>query len=132
VAYCILPDHIHLIWQLPDGDADYSKRINAVKRRFSLKYQQRFKNLPPKSSAQIKRRESTVWQRRYWEHYIRDEVDFQNHLDYVHLNPVKHGLVSRVRDWEASSFFSYINLGVYDLDWGDKIKNSEIGDRFGE
>ena len=132
VAYCLLPDHIHMIWHLPEGDADYSKRINAVKRRFSIKYRELFDTLPPKSPAQMKRRESTVWQRRYWEHYIRDEIDFQHHVDYVHFNPVKHGLVSRVRDWDASSFFSYVKLGIYDLDWGDNIQSNEAGDRFGE
>ena len=132
VAYCILPDHIHMIWQLAEDDADYSKRINAVKRRFSMKYRQRFNALPQKNQTQINRRESTVWQRRYWEHYIRDEIDFQYHMEYIHFNPVKHGLVSRVRDWDASSFFSYVNLGFYDLDWGDNIQNNEAGDRFGE
>ena len=132
VAYCLLPDHIHLIWQLPEDDCDYSKRISAIKRRFSMKYRQRF-NVPlPKNASRIKRRESTIWQRRFWEHFIRDEKDFEQHLDYLHFNPVKHGLVDQVRDWEDSSFKSFVKLGFYDMDWGGNYQNEKPNQYFGE
>jgi putative transposase len=132
VAHCILPDHSHFIWQLPEGDSDYSKRISAVKRRFSMKYCQRFNIPSPKEPMKIKRREACIWQRRYWEHFIRDEKDFQRHFDYLHFNPVKHSLVNQVCDWKASSFFKYVELGHYDLDWGGYNHIDEGDQLYGE
>jgi len=80
----------------------------------------------------MKRREVSIWQRRFWEHFIRDQDDFDRHFDYLHFNPIKHGLVQQVRDWEASSFMEYVNSGIYDVDWGgnDQIKNQHL--LFGE
>jgi len=80
----------------------------------------------------IKRREATIWQRRFWEHFIRDEEDLEHHLNYLHFNPVKHGLVKRVRDWEASTFTDFVKLGYYDLDWGGNYQIKEPDQYFGE
>jgi len=132
VAYCLLPDHIHLIWQLPEDDYEYSKRIGAIKRRFSINYRQCYHISAPEKSSMIKRREATIWQRRFWEHFIRDEEDLEHHLNYLHFNPVKHGLVKRVRDWEASTFTDFVKLGYYDLDWGGNYQIKEPDQYFGE
>ena len=121
IAYCILPDHIHLIWQLPENDSNYSTRVSVMKRYFSKKYVEQFGLPIPKEASRNKRREVTVWQRRFWEHYIRDEEDLYRHIDYVHYNPVKHGCVNRVRDWADSSFHKFVDAGYYDLDWGDNL-----------
>jgi putative transposase len=132
IAYCILPDHIHFIWKLPEHDSNYSTRISAIKRRFSIIYRQRGFISLPVNRSKMKRREVSIWQRRFWEHFIRDQDDFERHFDYLHFNPIKHGLVQQVRDWEASSFMEYVNSGIYDVDWGgnDQIKNQHL--LFGE
>jgi putative transposase len=132
IAHCILPDHIHFIWQLPEDDADYSTRISVLKRRFSRNYVAQFGLPMPKDSSRVKRREVTLWQRRFWEHLIRDEEDLNRHIDYVHFNPVKHGLVNRVGDWAESSFFDYVDMGYYDVDWGGRINFDDQNDQFGE
>ena len=99
VAICILPDHLHAVWTLPLGDADFATRWSLIKAGFS-------RGLPParRSPSKLAKRENGLWQRRYWEHSIRDCVDLAKHVDYIHFNPVKHGLVTRVRDWPHSSF----------------------------
>lgn len=131
-AYCLLPDHVHFLWQLPEEDADYSMRISSIKRHFSIKFRQQF-NIPElENISRINRRESTIWQRRFWDHFIRDEDDLQRHIDYIHYNPVKHGLVNNVRDWQSSSFFDYVRLGYYDLNWGENIHFRDSLDSFGE
>jgi putative transposase len=99
-AMVILPDHIHAIWTLPDGDADFSARWRSIKVRFS-------KAIPKAErldAVRIARGERGIWQRRYWEHVICDERDLNNHIDYCWFNPVKHGLVANVEDWPFSSF----------------------------
>jgi len=96
LAYCILPDHIHVIMALPEHDFNYSTRISLIKRRFTRQYINELDWQPPKRESYEKRQESGVWQRRFWEHFIRDEEDLHRHIDYVHYNPVKHGLVSQV------------------------------------
>ena len=99
-AMVILPDHIHAIWTLPEGDADYSVRWRWIKIRFS-------KSIPKGeqlSSVREARGERGIWQRRYWEHLIRDERDLHNHIDYCWFNPVKHGHVAKVEDWPFSTF----------------------------
>jgi putative transposase len=132
LAYCFLPDHIHFVWQLPENDADYSTRISLIKSRFSKIYVAQF-GLPfSKDASRFKRREVTVWQRRFWEHTICDEDDLNLHIDYIHYNPVKHGLVDRVCDWEDSSFISYVDVGCYELDWGNAVGLHHPDDRFGE
>ncbi|NLN70694.1 MAG: transposase [Chloroflexi bacterium] len=132
IAYYLLPDHIHFIWQMPENECDYSKRISAIKRRFTILYRQYVTVPLPENESRIKRRESTVWQRRFWEHYIRDQKDLDQHLDYLHYNPVKHGLVDQVKDWKASSFSRYVKLGYYDLDWGGKYPINDYKINFGE
>jgi putative transposase len=126
VAICILPDHLHAIWSLPGDDANFPMRWNRIKSRFS-------RGLPAataRASSKIAKREQGIWQRRYWEHVIRDDADLERHVDYIHFNPVKHGLVSRVRDWPYSSFHNHVARGTLPLDWGGDIR--EISGSFGE
>jgi putative transposase len=125
-AIVILPDHLHAIWTLPDGDADFSSRWRLVKSTFSrgLAYGERI------SSSRVGKGERGIWQRRFWEHTLRDESDFARHVDYIHFNPVKHGHVRRVSDWPYSSFHRMVRLGVYPEDWGGTI--DERGRDFGE
>lgn len=113
LAYCILPDHLHAIWRLPDDDVRFGLRWGIIKRAFS-------KELPAgeRSDSKIAKREKGIWQRRFWEHQIRDDVDLQRHVDYVHFNPVKHGLVPRVADWPYSSFHGFVDRGLLTADWG--------------
>lgn len=99
-AWVVLPEHLHAIWTLPDGDANYSTRWLAIKRGFSA----RIANDESRSASRIAKGERGIWQRRFWEHTVRDKADFQRHMDYVHFNPVKHGLVSNANDWPFSSF----------------------------
>ena len=126
VAICILPDHLHALWLLPEGDADFASRWSHFKSGFS-------RGLPAaqsRSNSKIAKREKGIWQRRYWEHVIRDDADFERHVDYIHYNPVKHGLVSRVRDWPHSSFHRYVEGGILPGDWGGDIMDMPGG--FGE
>jgi putative transposase len=111
-AIVILPDHLHCIWTLPPDDADFAHRWRLIKARFARKLAD--------TDATVRRNnkgEYNVWQRRFWEHTIRDEQDFQNHVDYIHYNPVKHGLVERVRDWPYSSFHRFVRRGWVSSDW---------------
>jgi putative transposase len=94
-AWVVLPDHMHCLWTLPPNDADFPARWRAIKTAFS-------KSLPatePRSSTMRARGERGIWQRRYWEHTIRDDRDYATHIDYTHLNPVKHGYVQHPADW---------------------------------
>jgi Transposase and inactivated derivatives len=112
-AWVVLPDHLHAVWTLPRGDANYSIRWQEIKKRFS-------KALPKTeslSSSNLKRGERGIWQKRFWEHCIRDEQDYQRHIDYVHINPFKHGLVTQVKDWPYSSFHRAVELGQYPQNW---------------
>lgn len=114
-AWVVLPDHIHAVWTLPEGDADYSSRWREIKKRFSksLPYRERL------SATRKHKGERGIWQRRFWEHTIKDERDYQFHVDYVHINPLKHGLVTRVVDWPYSSFHRALAQGHYAADWCD-------------
>src|SRR6478672_5078568 len=97
-AWVVLPDHMHCVWTLPEGDADYSSRWKEIKTLFS-------RSLPKTehlSAVRARRGERGIWQRRFWEHAIRDDVDYAAHIDYVHVNPDRHGLVERVREWPYS------------------------------
>jgi putative transposase len=125
IAICILPDHIHAIWSLPDGDANFSRRWNLIKSGFS-----RGLDAQPRSPSKIAKREKGIWQRRYWEHAIRDDADLERHVDYIHFNPVRHGYVSRVVDWPHSSFHRYVAQSVLPTDWGGDLK--DIKGSFGE
>ena len=125
-AIVVMPDHLHLLCTLPEGDADYSERVRLLKRHFSL-FLGSARAVP--SRGPVARR--SVWQSRFWEHTIRDEEDFERHVDYMHFNPVKHGLAHRVADWPYSSFHRYVQDGLLPLDWGgDHLK--EIDGEFGE
>ncbi len=116
-AWALLPDHLHCIWRLPEGDADYSMRWAKIKRlvRHGV-------GVPAGGE---------FWQPRYWEHCIRDEDDFARHCDYIHWNPVKHGLVRCAVDWPYSTFHRFVAAGVYSRDWG--VADREFGEsKFGE
>jgi putative transposase len=115
-AAVVLPDHLRCLWTLPDGDHDFSSRWRLIKSYFSHGCDPEYR-LPPSASRQ-KKREQAVWQRRFWEHQIRDEGDFIQHVEYIHYNPVKHGLVAAPQDWPYSSFHRYVRRGVYPADWG--------------
>jgi putative transposase len=103
-AICILPDHIHTIWTLPAGDSDYSTRWKQIKTAFTRDYLSKNGNGEIRNQSRIKHGEAAIWQRRFWEHTIEDEQDYFNHLDYIHYNPVKHGLVQSPKEWLFSSF----------------------------
>jgi len=132
VAFCILPDHIHFIWHLPAGDADYSMRIGQIKSRFSKQYKLMLDNTIERSISREMRRELSIWQRRFWEHWIQDEADLNRHIDYIHYNPVKHGLVSSVREWKESSFHSFVEAGYYEINWGEGYQVDEKKYQYGE
>ncbi|MEC5399867.1 REP-associated tyrosine transposase [Uliginosibacterium sp. H1] len=112
-GWVVLPEHLHCVIELPPGDTDFAKRWRLIKSDFS-------KALPItecRSAVRQKRGERGIWRRRYWEHLIRDERDYAAHMDYVHINPVKHGLVQRVADWPHSTFHRLVEEGVYAADW---------------
>ncbi len=126
VAWVVLPDHMHAIWELPINDDDYAIRWASIKREVSkVALDMGRYELTPN---QIKRKENGLWQRRFWEHRIRDTQDLQNHLDYVHYNPVKHGLVASVKDWSYSSFHRYVRNGALNLDWGAEPTQGVFGE----
>jgi putative transposase len=112
-AWVVLPEHLHCVWTLPVGDDDNANRWRVIKQGFS-------KALPMterRSAVRVARGERGVWQRRFWEHVIRDDADYSAHIDYCHINPVKHGLVKQVSDWPYSTFHRDVELGLYPLDW---------------
>jgi putative transposase len=126
IAICILPDHLHALWQLPDGDADFASRWSLFKSGFS-------RGLPAaqtRTASKVAKREKGIWQRRYWEHAIRDDTDFERHVDYIHYNAVKHRLVTRAADWPHSSFHRYVAQGILPEDWGGDLM--ELPGDFGE
>ena len=126
IAICVLPDHLHAIWSLPEDDADFATRWSLIKSGFS----RGLSASAARSPSKLAKREKGIWQRRYWEHVIRDEADMARHIDYINFNPVKHGLVSRVCDWPHSSFHRYVAEGVLPADWGGDV--GEITGSFGE
>jgi putative transposase len=105
-AICLLPDHIHCIWALPEEDKNYSVRWKEIKRRFTKGYMDQIGSDEIRNISREKRREASIWQRRFWEHTIRDQEDMNRHINYIHYNPMKHGLVKRVMDWQWSSFLT--------------------------
>ena len=124
-AIVVLPDHLHAIMTLPPEDADFSGRWRRIKGLFTRDVAR-----DGLSVAHNRRGEFNLWQRRFWEHTIRDEGDFARHVDYIHYNPVKHGLVTRVSDWPYSSFHQYVRQGVLPEDWAADV--AEIKGSFGE
>lgn len=122
-AWVVMPDHLHCVIQLPDDDFDFSLRRHLIKIRFS-------KSLPlteSRSAVRVRRGERGIWQRRFWEHLIRDERDYEAHMNYVHFNPVKHGLVKRVVEWPYSTFHRLVEQGVYTRDWAGVSDMDELG-----
>ena len=121
-CWVVLPDHMHCIWTLPPGDVDYPSRWNAIKISFA-------KSIPRTeslSAVRLAKEEKGLWQRRYWEHTIRDELDYSRHVDYVHFNPVKHGQVARVCDWPYSSFPNFVVAETCARDWASDADQSLI------
>jgi Transposase and inactivated derivatives len=112
-AIVVLPDHLHCIWTLPKGDSNFAIRWAHIKGMFS-------KNVAasePRGLSRIAKRERGIWQRRFWEHAIRDERDFALHADYIHYNPVKHGWAVSPAEWPLSSFSRFVAPGAYPPDW---------------
>ena len=126
-AIVVLPDHLHAIWTLPHGDADFATRWRLIKTAFSRSVAPGERRSP---SREVKG-ERGIWQRRYWEHTLRDEGDFERHCDYIHFNPVKHGHAETAREWSYSSFQRFVKLGVYPMDWaaGEPIDEGDWGER---
>lgn len=125
-AMVVLPDHLHTIWTLPEGDADFPKRWALIKAGFS----RQIKSNERRSLSRQKKGERGIWQRRYWEHLIRNERDFNNHVDYIHYNPVKHGYVAKPVDWQHSSIHRYIKKNGTNNNW--PIMPHNDGGQFGE
>lgn len=115
-AMVVLPEHLHCVWTLPEGDADYSTRWRLIKTRFSRSCGDGVRG--EVSSARRHKKEQAVWQRRFWEHVIRDEEYWARYVEYIHYNPVRHGLFKAPRDWEYSSFHRFVQEGKYDAMWG--------------
>ena len=118
-AFVVLPDHLHAVWTLPPGDADFSTRWRLIKNRFA-------RDLPkgePISSVRLARNERGIWQRRFWEHLIRDEADYARHIEYCYINPVKHRLVRRVSDWPHSPFHRDVRAGIFPQDWAGTVES---------
>ena len=132
IAVCLLPDHLHCIWSLPDGDANYSVRWIEIKRLFTKGYLAQVGPGGTRNETRMKRNEAAIWQRRFWEHTVRDQEDLNRHMDYVHYNPVKHGLVERVVDWPWSSIHRYVTEGYYGDDWGGAVGREVQGMECGE
>jgi putative transposase len=117
VAIVLLPDHLHALWTLPSGDDHYSLRWRWIKREFTRSWLALGGPEQPCSESRRREQRRGVWQRRFWEHTIRDEADMESHFDYIHYNPVKHALVQRPRDWPWSSFRRWVLAGHYSIDW---------------
>ncbi|MBC8415161.1 MAG: transposase [Candidatus Cloacimonetes bacterium] len=120
-AYCVLPDHIHLILEMNDI-YEYPKIIGSMKWHFSKNINTKFVERKSLSISKQKKREKGIWQRRYYEHTIRDDKELAIYTDYIHYNPVKHGWVKSVQDWKNSSFYDFVKEDIYDIEWGSEIK----------
>ena len=114
-AIVVLPDHLHCIWMLPPGDTDFATRWWLIKTWFTKHCDSALRSKP--NPARTAKREQALWQHRYWEHALRDEADVIRHVEYIHFNPVKHGLVSSAMEWPYSSFRRYVEAGLYPADW---------------
>ena len=121
-AMVVLPDHLHMIMSLPKNDTDYSVRIRLIKTYFSKS----LNKTEAISTSRKSKEERGIWQRRYWEHVIRSETDFINHLNYIHFNPVKHGCCNRALDWPYSTFHNYVEKGLYPKSWACSPLLSEV------
>ncbi len=117
IAICLMPEYLHCIWRLPEGDANYAMRWKEIKNRFTRRYLEEGGPGGERNASRHKRNEAAIWQRRFWGHTIESEKDLELHLDYIHYNPIKHGLVERAIDWPFSSFSRYVHEGIYAEDW---------------
>jgi putative transposase len=113
IALCLLPNHLHCVWHLPPNDADFSKRWAGIKGLFTRYYLASGGEDRIRNASRRRRREAAIWQRRFWEHQIRNEEDLKRHVDYIHYNPVKHGLVQQVTDWPWSTYHRFAKEGYY-------------------
>jgi putative transposase len=148
LAWIVLPDHMHAVWRLPPNDPNYSQRWGRIKARFTRDLRVRLSRpgLGPetfpeefpeitsgrfaglKPGLRVEKRERAVWQRRFWEHHCRDEADLRAHIRYCWSNPVKHGLVARPTDWDASSIHRDIRLGRCDPGWAGQTIDGDFGE----
>ena len=117
-AIVIMPDHLHCIWTLPPDDADFSTRWRLIKTWFSKHCPANIREKP--GSARQHKKQQAVWQHRFWEHSLRDEKDFTQHVEYIHYNPVRHGYADAPGKWPFSSFHRYVQTGIYPADWGSE------------
>jgi putative transposase len=113
VAFCLLFDHLHCIWKLPENNADFSKRWSSIKGLFSREYLKFCGRQIKVSPSRARKGEVCIWQRRFWEHQIRDETDLYRHINYIHYNPVKHDLVKQLEDWPWSTYHKFVKDGFY-------------------
>ena len=120
VAWVVLPEHMHAVWALPTDDADFATRWALIKANFSRAIGQG----EPVSASRRRKGERGIWQRRFWEHQIRDQRDLAHHVDYAHINPVKHGHVPRAADWPFSSIHRYIGQGAFGADWACEMDST--------
>ena len=118
-GWVLLPDHLHCIWTLPEGDADFSTRWRLIKREVTVAIGTRYFRQDFQTARRTKKHQGTIWQHRFWEHLIRDEHDFEMHMNYLHFNPVKHGLTETVKEWHWSSFHRLVQEGIYPFDWSN-------------
>ena len=116
VASVILPEHMHFIWTLPPNESDYPTRWRLIKSHFTRHWQAQ--GTVSTNPSRREKGEADIWQRRFWEHLIRDETDLTRHIEYIHYNPVKHGLARTPADWQYSSFIKYVREGIFPIDWG--------------
>jgi putative transposase len=130
-AWVLLPEHLHCIWTLPRESSDFSMRWNLIKTGFSRRAKSIFHVEEWMNDSKRKHRETTIWQRRFWERQIRNDREYQVYMDYTHFNPVKHGLVERIVDWPYSTFHRYVRMGTYPENWGGAVDETCERD-FGE
>lgn len=116
-GWVLMPDHLHAMWTLPGGDADYADRWRRIKGHVTRQCGERYWHQGQLTQRRVAKGQGTLWQHRYWEHLIRGDRDFRLRLDYLHANPIKHGLATRIQDWPWSTFHRYVRAGVYTLDW---------------
>ena len=124
-AWVQLPDHLHCIWTLPQDDTDFARRWSEIKHGVSYACRGKYQG-PGLSRSMTRRRLSTIWQPRFWEHQIKDEQDFSRHADYIHINPVRHGMVGHASQWPYSSFGRYVRDGIYSADWCGPVGMQEL------
>jgi putative transposase len=132
IAIALLPEHLHTLWTLPEGDYRYSLRWRWIKREFTRGWLALDGTEQARSAARVNERRRGIWQRRFWEHTIRDEADLEAHFDYIHYNPVKYGLVPQPRDWPWSTFQRWVRAGQYPSDWAAGVNVQPLPGNAGE